>query len=129
MTWVTHLFFQDKSADEDSESLSREELGRLVASRWTGEKSDHKDEVDASPNKDHQDLDETQSEINDEEDNGYVSEDDEHKYDHDDDDDGNSDESYDHTDDLGREDLYDPSSSPNLESDDELDLTGTSVPC
>ncbi|KAI3461917.1 hypothetical protein Pfo_018580 [Paulownia fortunei] len=114
---------QDENIAEDTESLSKEELGRLVASRWTGEKTEqHKEEFDASINKDHQNPDETPNETNDEEDNGYVSEDDEHRYDDDDD-------SEDQVDDFGGEDHYDSSSSQRPESDDESDLsdiTGTS---
>ncbi|KAI3450931.1 hypothetical protein Pfo_007596 [Paulownia fortunei] len=105
---------QENNVAEDTESLSREDLGRLVASRWTGEKTEQQtEEVDASVNNDHQnpDVDET----DDEEYNGYDSEDDDH--------------SEDQVDDFGGEDHYDSSSSHKPESDDESDLsdiTGTS---
>ncbi|KAK6145052.1 hypothetical protein DH2020_021872 [Rehmannia glutinosa] len=75
---------QDDNIAEDTESLSREELGRRVASRWTGEKTEQHEEFDASIDKDHQNPDETPNETNDEENNGYVSEYDDHKYDDDD---------------------------------------------
>ncbi|KAK6145020.1 hypothetical protein DH2020_021840 [Rehmannia glutinosa] len=112
---------QDDNIAEDTESLSREELGRRVASRWTGEKTEQHEEFDASIDKDHQNPDETPNETNDEENNGYVSEYDDHKYDDDD--------SEDQVDDFGGEDHYDSSSSQTPESDDESDLsdiTGTS---
>ncbi|KAG8371778.1 hypothetical protein BUALT_Bualt13G0123600 [Buddleja alternifolia] len=108
---------QDENVAEDTESLSREELGRLVASRWTGEKTEqHTEDLDVPLDKDHQNLDETPDEINSEEDNGYDSEDDEHRYDA-------GDDSEDQVDDFGGEDHYDSSSSQKLESDDELDLS------
>ncbi|XP_051142632.1 glucosidase 2 subunit beta [Andrographis paniculata] len=115
---------QDENGAEDGEPLSREELGRRIASRWTGEKAEHHmDEVDDSSNKGHEKPDETYDEVNDEEDNKYVSDDDEHKYEDDDvNGDSDSDETYDHTDDLGREDHYDPTSQIH-ESDDESELT------
>lgn len=115
--------FQDKNVAEDTESLSKEELGRLVASRWTGEKTEeHKEEIDASKNKDHQYHDEIPNEASDEEDVGYDSEDDEHRYD-------DENENEDQVDDFGQEDHYDSSSSQTPESDDEPDLSGKIVLC
>ncbi|KAH6823714.1 calmodulin-binding protein [Perilla frutescens var. hirtella] len=115
---------QDENVAEDTESLSKEELGRLVASRWTGGKTDeHKEEFDASQSKDHQDPTETPNEASYEEDVGYISDDDDPRYD--DDDAGNED----HVDDFDGVDHYDSSSSQRPESDDELDfsdITGTS---
>ncbi|KAL8484331.1 hypothetical protein ACS0TY_026857 [Phlomoides rotata] len=112
---------QDENVADNTESLSKEELGRLVASRWTGEKTEeHKEEFDASKNKDHQYSDETPNEVSDDEDVGYDSEDDPHRYD---------DENEDQVDEFGQEDHYDSSSSQTPESDDESDLsdiTGTS---
>ncbi|KAL6500065.1 hypothetical protein OROGR_027975 [Orobanche gracilis] len=113
---------EDKNIAEDIETLSKEELGRRVASRWTGENTEHHDDFDASLDKNHEFPDETPNEINDEENNGYASDDDEHRYDDDD-------ESEDQVDDFGGEDHYDSSSSQKPESDDEFDLsdvTGTS---
>ncbi|EYU32823.1 hypothetical protein MIMGU_mgv1a003804mg [Erythranthe guttata] len=117
---------QDENIGEDTESLSREELGRRIASRWTGEKTDQHEEVDASsPDKDHQNTDELSNETNyDEEDNAYTSEEDEHKFDDDDDDD-----SKDQVDDFGTDDHYNPTPSQKLDSDDESDfsdISGTS---
>ncbi|KAL0390407.1 UNVERIFIED_CONTAM: Glucosidase 2 subunit beta [Sesamum calycinum] len=115
---------QDENKAEDTESLSREELGRLVASRWTGEKTEQpKEDIDASPSKDHTIPDETPDGTNYEDDNGYDTEDDEHTYDDD------VDDSESKVDDFGGEDHYDSSSSTKPESDDEsdfLEITGTS---
>ncbi|KAL9140620.1 hypothetical protein ABFS82_14G049100 [Erythranthe guttata] len=121
-----HTENQDENIGEDTESLSREELGRRIASRWTGEKTDQHEEVDASsPDKDHQNTDELSNETNyDEEDNAYTSEEDEHKFDDDDDDD-----SKDQVDDFGTDDHYNPTPSQKLDSDDESDfsdISGTS---
>ncbi|XP_020552461.1 glucosidase 2 subunit beta isoform X2 [Sesamum indicum] len=115
---------QVENKAEDTESLSREELGRLVASRWTGEKTEQpKEDIDASPSKDHTNPGETPDGTNYEDDNGYDTEDDEHAYDDD------VDDSESKVDDFGGEDHYDSSSSIKPESDDEsdlLDMTGTS---
>ncbi|XP_057781151.1 LOW QUALITY PROTEIN: glucosidase 2 subunit beta [Salvia miltiorrhiza] len=115
---------QVENVAEDTESLSKEELGRLVASRWTGEKTEqHKEETDTSQNKDHQYPNETPNEAITEDDVGYASEEDEHRYDDDDAD------NEDQADDFDSVDHYDSSSSQRPESDDELDfsdITGTS---
>ncbi|XP_073310647.1 glucosidase 2 subunit beta isoform X4 [Primulina huaijiensis] len=108
---------------EDTESLSREELGRLVASRWTGEKNEQpSQELDVSLDKDQENRDETK-ETN-EEYNGYDSESDGHEYD--DEDDG-----VEQIDEFEGGD-HDVSSSSHIpESDDESsfsDITSTSVP-
>ncbi|KAL6563438.1 hypothetical protein OROGR_002397 [Orobanche gracilis] len=111
-----HTGKEDKNIAEDIETLSKEELGRRIASRWTGETTEQHEEFDASIDKNHEFPDETPNEINDEENNGYVSEGDEHRYDDDD-------ESEDQVDDFGGEDHYDSSSSQKPESDDEFDLS------
>ncbi|XP_042014977.1 glucosidase 2 subunit beta-like [Salvia splendens] len=116
---------QVEDGAENTESLSKEELGRLVASRWTGEKTEqHKEEIDTSQNQDHQYPNETPNESNYEDDTGYGSEEDE--YNRYDDDDADSD---DQVDDFDGANQYDSSSSQRHESDDELDfsdITGTS---
>ncbi|XP_021845645.2 glucosidase 2 subunit beta [Spinacia oleracea] len=78
---------------ENTEGLSKEELGRLVASRWTGGKSDHKpEESDHKPEEsdDVKDIDhvdeipkDVDKDVNEEDYDGYASEFDEndHKYD------------------------------------------------
>ncbi|KAM7486439.1 hypothetical protein LguiA_002448 [Lonicera macranthoides] len=109
---------------ENSESLSREELGRIVGSRWTGKKSDEQQsvEVDAAENHEEPPKDENEEEYT----NGYdtENEDDHHKYDDDDDSDDQIDE------DLEEEDHV-SSSSYKYDSDDESnlsDMTSTSNP-
>ncbi|XP_022872940.1 glucosidase 2 subunit beta-like [Olea europaea var. sylvestris] len=114
---------QEKDGLEDSESLSREELGRRIASRWTGEMNEQQTkEVDTSKDDDPQNHDETLDDTHDEEYSGYDSEDVEQRYDDDDDDD-----TEDQSEEYGGEDLEDSSSSYKPESDDELqvsDITG-----
>ncbi|KAL2487726.1 Glucosidase 2 subunit beta [Forsythia ovata] len=113
---------QEEDVLEDTESLSREELGRLVASRWTGEKTEQQtEEIDASKDDTHPNPDEIPNDTHDEEYNGYDSEDDEERYD--------DDESEDQVDDFAEEEHNDFSDKP--ESDDESDLsdmTSTSNP-
>ncbi|KAG5023631.1 Glucosidase 2 subunit beta [Glycine max] len=110
-------------ASENTEGLSREELGRLVASRWTGENTDKSSaEPDTTlDNEDHEDLPKG---TNNEEYEGYASEtdddidsnkydDDSHKYD----DEDEVDEEY-------REDEHDDlTSSYKSDSDNEPDLS------
>ncbi|GER41218.1 glucosidase II beta subunit [Striga asiatica] len=107
---------EDEDIAEDIETLSREELGRRVASRWTGEQPGQHEEFDTSVDKNHEYSDETQNEITDEDNNDYVSDDDEHKYD-------DEDEREDLVDDFGGEDHLDTGSSSEPESDDEYDLS------
>ncbi|KAL2457413.1 Glucosidase 2 subunit beta [Abeliophyllum distichum] len=107
---------QEKDVLED-ESLSREELGRRVASRWTGETTEQQTkEVDTSKNYDPQNHEETPDDSHDEEYNGYESDDVEQRYDDDDD-------SEDQTEEYVEEDHDDSSSSYKPESDDELHLS------
>ncbi|XP_073140340.1 glucosidase 2 subunit beta isoform X2 [Henckelia pumila] len=108
---------------EDIESLSREELGRLVASRWTGEKNEQpSQELDGSLDKDPENHDEDKETS--EEYNGYDSESDVQEYD--DEDDG-----VEHIDEFEGGD-HDVSSSSHIpESDDESsfsDITSTGSP-
>ncbi|KZV20540.1 glucosidase 2 subunit beta [Dorcoceras hygrometricum] len=108
---------------EDTESLTREELGRLVASRWTGERNEQpSQELDVSLDKDQENHDETKE--TDEEVNGYDSESDGHEYDDEDDGADQIDESED-----GDPDSSSASHIP--ESDDESsfsDITSSNRP-
>ncbi|KAL9276754.1 hypothetical protein ACSQ67_025767 [Phaseolus vulgaris] len=118
--WSSWAFWGN-GVTENTEGLSREELGRLVASRWTGEKTDVESaETDTNlDNEDHEDL---PKETKKEEYEGYASEtddesnrydDDTHKYDDEDD----VDEEY-------QEDEHDDlSSSYKSDSDNEPDLS------
>lgn len=110
----------------DTGSLSREELGRMVGSRWTGKKAEQQSaEADADKDDGHENYDETPKEEQEDEYNGYDSEteDDHPSYDDDD--------TEDHTEDFRDEDHGDSSSSYKYDADDELDLsdiTSTSNP-
>lgn len=78
------LYLQGNNVPENTEGLSKEELGRLVASRWTGENpGKHSVEADASTNKANKDSEYLPKETNHEEYEGYASEtdDDGRKYD------------------------------------------------
>ncbi|GLT26966.1 hypothetical protein SLA2020_020000 [Shorea laevis] len=103
---------------ENTEELSREELGRLVASRWTGENTEKHDDVKDNSHEGHEDM---LKQIHDEEYDGYASDtnDDTSKYD----DTGKYDDT---EDDTVEEDNHDgPSSS--YKSDDDIDLSDTSI--
>lgn len=109
-------FLQATDGSENSESLSREELGRIVGSRWTGKKSDEQQsvEVDAAENHEEPPKGENEEEYT----NGYDTEnEDDHKYDDDDDSDDQIDE------DLEEEDHV-SSSSYKYDSDDDSNLSG-----
>ncbi|XP_062076357.1 glucosidase 2 subunit beta [Humulus lupulus] len=118
-------------ASENTEGLSREELGRLVASRWTGENTGKQTEDSDAEKDNNHEADENNEEMprdstHDEEDNGYASEtdDEHHKYD-----DSNIEDEVD--DDIREEDPEDSSSSYKYDSDidsDLSDVTTTSNP-
>ncbi|CAL0312187.1 unnamed protein product [Lupinus luteus] len=94
---------------ENTEGLSKEELGRLVASRWTGENTD-KQSTEADAASDKEDQEDIPNETNNEQRDGYASEtdDDSSKY---------EDEDF-------REDEHDdPSSSYKSDTDAEPDLS------
>lgn len=113
---------QNNDLSEDTEALSKEELGRLVASRWTGEKIEKEGNDHFSEDKEGENHEETSKYAHDEEDDGYASEadDDDQRYEDDDvEDDGDED--------VPVEDHYDTSSSHESQSDDELDLSDTTT--
>ncbi|KAF1873198.1 hypothetical protein Lal_00016335 [Lupinus albus] len=96
-------------ASENTEGLSKEELGRLVASRWTGENTD-KQSAEADAASDKEDQEDIPKETNNEQHDGYASEtdDDSSKY---------EDEDF-------REDEHDdPSPSYKSDTDAEPDLS------
>ncbi|GLT82465.1 hypothetical protein SLE2022_008330 [Rubroshorea leprosula] len=103
---------------ENTEELSGEELGRLVASRWTGENTEKRDDVKDNSHECHED---TLKQIHDGEYDGYASDtgDDTSKYD----DTGKYDDTEDDTDEEDNHD--DPSSS--YKSVDDIDLSDTSI--
>ncbi|THG07303.1 hypothetical protein TEA_015843 [Camellia sinensis var. sinensis] len=111
--------YWENDASEDAESLSKEELGRLVASRWTGENTGQQTrEVDAVKDDKPEISEEAPKDVHDEEYRGYDSEteDDSQRYD---DDDGEDDP----VEDFGDENHDDFGSSYKSVSDDDLDLS------
>lgn len=100
---------------ENTEGLSREELGRLVASRWTGENTDKQSaEPDTTlGNEEHEDLPKG---TNTEEYEGYASETDDESHKYDDEDENENDEEYreDEHDDLGSSYKSDSDTEPDL---------------
>ncbi|MQL77807.1 hypothetical protein Taro_010233 [Colocasia esculenta] len=104
----------EKQEEDNTEGLSKEELGRLVASRWTGEKTtEHKKEDDKV--KEASQKDDSRSAENHEEDyDGYNSESEDSQKDEDHDAvDGHTDDEY--------EDNIDPSDSYKHEAEDEME--------
>ncbi|XP_021769090.1 glucosidase 2 subunit beta-like [Chenopodium quinoa] len=124
----------DTAGLENTEGLSKEELGRLVASRWTGEKAEHKPgESDVVKDNDH--VDEIPKDVNEEDYDGYASEleENDHKYDENYANDHKYDENDadEHLDDDFNTGDHEDSSSYRSDSDDESvepDLTASSNP-
>lgn len=117
MWGMVQYLFQADDASVDTEALSREELGRIVGSRWTGKKTEEQ-AGEADPVKDdgHENYDETPKDEDDEEFKGYDSEEDDHSsYD---------DDTDDQIEDFKDEDHGDSTSSYNYDADDDLDLSG-----
>ncbi|KAJ6798531.1 glucosidase 2 subunit beta [Iris pallida] len=121
---------QDPESSEDTSGLSKEELGRLVASRWTGEDAGHKTNDDSSTVNDEVHHDSAKEE----DDGGYTSEteEDRHKYDDDDDDDdgdfeddANDEYAEDHVD---SEESHNPDEEEKTIFSDLTDLTSSSWP-
>lgn len=118
---------QATDASESTENLSKEELGRLVASRWTGENADKKSGEDAGKDNGHETNEELPEDTHEEYDN-YVSDtdddtensDDTRKYD-----DNDIEEDVDET--YKEDDHEDTSSSYKSDVDDEFDLSGLQV--
>lgn len=102
--------------------MSKEELGRLVASRWTGENTGKQTEdVNEKDNnlEDNESTEQTPDDTHDHEDDGYASETDDERQRYDDD--IVEDEIDDH---YKEEDPLDSSSSDKYESDTESDSSG-----
>ncbi|XVF47543.1 hypothetical protein PTKIN_Ptkin03bG0117400 [Pterospermum kingtungense] len=120
---------KDKKAESDTSSeitkgLSREELGRLVASRWTGESTENQGGKDNNADDTHEEM---PKDTHDEQYDGYASDtdedigkyDDSGKYDDDNDDiDNELDANY-------EEDNHDDTISYKSDLDDETDLSDT----
>ncbi|XP_071712646.1 glucosidase 2 subunit beta-like isoform X2 [Rutidosis leptorrhynchoides] len=99
-------------ADKDIYSLSREDLGREIGSRWTGKKPEQQYHAVDDVKNDH----EASNNVHDEENNGYDTEtDDDHQH-YDDDTD-------EHMDDVGDEANDEFDSSNTYEPDEEVDMS------
>nr|XP_043612867.1 glucosidase 2 subunit beta-like isoform X2 [Erigeron canadensis] len=98
-----------EDAAKDIDSLSREDLGREIGSRWTGTKTEQQNHDVAKD-------DETPVNVHDEENNGYDTEAEDHQHDEEDETEGQMD-------DVGDEDNDDSSSSYNYEPDEEVDVS------
>ncbi|XP_059430441.1 glucosidase 2 subunit beta [Corylus avellana] len=108
---------------ENTEGLSKEELGRLVASRWTGENTAKQtEEVDATKDNDHEEM---PGGTHGEESDGYASETDNDNGRYDDDNDDVEDEV---DEDFREEDHDESSSSYNFDSEIESDLSDITTP-
>ncbi|KAF3507913.1 hypothetical protein F2Q69_00001159 [Brassica cretica] len=113
---------EDDLVSEKKEELSKEELGRLVASRWTGEKSDKPAEADDTPKADDQENHEhtpiTPHEVD--EDDGFVSDADEDTADE-----GKYSDHEPEDDSYEEEHRHDSTSSYKSDAEDDLDLSET----
>ncbi|KAF6147731.1 hypothetical protein GIB67_006704 [Kingdonia uniflora] len=108
-----------KENHENTEDLSREELGRLVASRWTGENAEQTKEMDHGKEEQPEDNHEAHDDVHDEEGDGYNSEmgEDSHKYD------DEEIEERDGEDEYAEEDHDDSSPSYTSDSEDQTDFS------
>ena len=108
---------QEEDASENADSLSREELGRAIGSRWTGKKTEQQQDEDAGTprNNDDNEYDETSDNAHEEEDSGYDTETEEDHQHHEEDD------NEDQMDDIGGDEADD---EHKYESDDEMDMSG-----
>ncbi|KAK3024042.1 hypothetical protein RJ639_042953 [Escallonia herrerae] len=116
----------EKDESENIDSLSREDLGRIVGSRWTGKKSEQQPGDDGAAKDDDDDYPDDQlKDAHDEEYNAYDSETEDDSQTYDDDD------AEDQSEDVGVEDNDDSNHPNKYESDEESDLpdiTSTSSP-
>lgn len=106
------MFVQGEDATKDFDSLSREDMGLEIGSRWTGKKTDQEHNVNDAKN----DY-ETSGNVHDEENNGYDTETDEDHQHYEDDTEANMDG-------VGDEANDDSSSSYNYDPDDDMDMLG-----
>ncbi|KAH7667380.1 Glucosidase 2 subunit beta protein [Dioscorea alata] len=117
---------QVQEVSPDTEKLSREELGRLVASRWTGENTAENNDVDNNVKEDlnHNQDDSDHDDVQDEYNKGYTSEIEDNKY-------PDGDE-FNGSDDEYEDDHIDPTESYNPDDFDEKedfsDLTISTTP-
>ena len=119
---------ENEESSEISEGLSREELGRLVASRWTGESTENQGGTKNNNADDRHE--EVPKDSDDEQYDAYASDTDEDtgKYDdngkYDDDEDDIDDDINDELDEAYEEENHDDTTSHKSDLDDEPDLSG-----
>ncbi|CAH9093896.1 unnamed protein product [Cuscuta epithymum] len=120
-----HITSEENEEIQNTESLSREELGRLVGSRWTGKMSEQGIEVKEAPKGNDQDEhDDHHDEVTNETDEEYDAYDSEDDLKNEDDDA----EAVDDVEEYGGEDNHVSSSSYKSESDDDFDLGDATNP-
>ncbi|GAV76388.1 PRKCSH-like domain-containing protein/PRKCSH_1 domain-containing protein [Cephalotus follicularis] len=114
---------------KNTNGLSREELGRLIASRWTRENTEEQTDKDGAEVTDHEGQEEIPKDTNDEEYDGYASDSDDDTGKYDDNTENYDDDSMaDEIDEAIEEDQDDTSSSYKSDFDDESDPSDTSTP-
>ncbi|KAI3723359.1 hypothetical protein L2E82_34870 [Cichorium intybus] len=108
---------KQEDASEDSESLSREELGRAIGSRWTGKKTEYENDHHHDHDHDDDHDDDDHDDDTHEEYSGYdtENEEDHRNYDEDDTDDRMND--------VGDASHDDSTTSHKYDSDDEIDMS------
>lgn len=118
------MILQETGVSENTEELSREELGRLVASRWTGEKTERQSGEGVAKDHDDQGHEEMPEYAHDEEEDRYATDtdDDSEKYDNEKYDDNDVEDEVDET--YREEDHDDTSTSSKSDIDDYSDVSG-----
>lgn len=117
------MLLQENGVSENTEELSREELGRLVASRWTGEKTEKQSGEGGAIANDDQGEDVPEYNHDDEEDRYATdTDDDSERYDTEKYDDNDVEDDIDET--YREEDHDYTSTSYKTDVDDDLDMSG-----
>lgn len=120
------MLLQENGVSENTEELSREELGRLVASRWTGEKTEKQSGEGGAIENDDQGEDVPEYNHDDEEDRYATdTDDDSERYDTEKYDDNDVEDDIDET--YREEDHDYTSTSYKTDIDDDLDMSGLQV--
>ncbi|OMO57820.1 hypothetical protein COLO4_35073 [Corchorus olitorius] len=112
----------ESDASETTEGLSKEELGRLVASRWTGEKNENQGSAHDNADESHEEL---PKDTDDEQYDGYASESDEDSGKYDDSGKYNDDDIDDELEENYEEESHDDTTSYKSDTDDEPYLSDT----
>ncbi|OMO81069.1 hypothetical protein CCACVL1_12616 [Corchorus capsularis] len=112
----------ESDASETTEGLSKEELGRLVASRWTGEKNENQGNTHDNADESHEEI---PRDTHDEQYDGYASESDEDTGKYDDSGKYNDDDIDDELEENYEEESHDDTTSYKSDTDDEPYLSDT----